>query len=108
MAEQMKKLVEEARKTKPICGRPTKDKVAFVDTLIMTMADDLTINGEDPDTILPKVPTKKKRLELLEVPLSSDYVMLKKQEVRRQELIQGEEDIKIRQKKTWILAESKQ
>ena len=99
MGEQMKKLVQKARETKTLYGRPTEDKVAFVETLIMAMVDDLPINGEDQDTAVSKVPTKKKRLELLGIPLSSGYVMFKKQELRRQEIMHDEGDFKIRQKR---------
>lgn len=88
MAEQMKKLVQKARETKTLYGRATEDKVAFVETFIMAMTDGLPINGEDQDTTVSKNPTKKKILELLGISLSSGYVMFKKQEVRRQELMQ--------------------
>ena len=86
----MKAMIVEARKTNHTKGRGSDDKVSFVENLLMAVSNDLH-NDDDDDAIsnTTKAPTKKKRLELLGIKQSTGYVMFKKQEVRRKELLSG-------------------
>ena len=84
-------MIVEARKTNHTKGRASDDKISFVENILMAVSNDVHNDDDAAISNTTEAPTKKKRLELLGIKQSTGYVMFKKQEVRRKELLSGGE-----------------